>query len=244
MLQCCNARHGRTHINNMRQHKTLASLITTLVILLLCNLWFSVHQHMVIRDDPAPVFGEFATPSLETQVYLFDSSSLLLRGVKMKDLNHQWTTQSEYSDLLKLSKDTPGATALHPKRALSRRKTTANDNNNRVVMLWHAVPKTAGTTVQKAIFKHIAETCSNAGEAATQQGAFRDVAWLQKIMTSCTNTHDYGLGGRMTFEPLKYTDNVTILHTIAFRPYKEWARSALNQIVKVSGLEGCKVACA
>ena len=215
-----------------RRHKALISLVSILVLLLSCNLFY-LHQHTsydallwTIKDEP-PV---------KTQIFLFDSSSLLLRGVRMNDLNRQWIENSTYGDLLRLSQSTVG---VHPKQAMSRQQQNAT-SDNRVVMLWHAVPKTAGTTVRRAIFKHMDDTCPNAGEAATQQGAFRSVATLHQLITNCINTSDFGLGGRMTFRPLENNDGIIIVHTLAFRNYEEWANSALNQIVKVFGVQHCK----
>jgi len=216
----------------MQRHKTLATLVAILLVLLSCNLYYL--HHTLILDGAA--LEELSPQTLTTQVFLFDSSSSSLKAVEMRDLNQHWTSKSNYDDLLKLSHFNP----VRPKLALQRQQhnITAN-NNNRVVMLWHAVPKTAGTTVRKAIFKHISQTCPSSGEAATQQGAFRDVPALRQLIVECPDTHDFGLGGRMTFRPLKDSQNLVIVHTLAFRPYQEWASSALNQIVKVGGMEHC-----
>lgn len=216
----------------MRRQKILFTLITAFLLLLWCNLYF-LHK---LHDSDAALLLEASSPSQKTQIYLFDSSTLSLRGVNMRELNHHWKSKSTYGDLLSLS---PGTDALNPRRAIQQQQNATTNNRNRVIILWHAVPKTAGTTVRKAIFKHIAETCPSSGEAATQQGAFRDVSSLHQLMTECVETHDYGLGGRMTFRQLEESNNVVVIHTLAFRSYEEWAQSALNQIVKVFGMEQC-----
>lgn len=219
----------------MKQYKALAAMVVVLALLLSFNL-YSLHVHMGadegLLDDSTP------STSFKTQIYLFDASTLSLHGVKINKLNSEWKSQSDYEDLMRLSRATD---AMHPKQALLLQQQNATSTNSRVVMLWHAVPKTAGTTVRRAIFKHIANTCPSSGEAATQQGAFRDVKSLHRLMAECHETHDYGLGGRMTFRALNADSNVMVIHTIAFRPYEDWARSALNQIVKVGGSKQCDI---
>jgi len=221
----------------MRKHKQVVALVGLLVLLLLCNL-YSLHNH-IDNDGGALVLSEASPPTpFKTQVFLFDSSSLSLRGVKMKHLVKQWGSSSTYDDLLRLS----SPARMNPEQALlaqQHKSAAATNNNMRVITIWHAVPKTAGTTVRKAIFKHIANTCPTSGRAATQQGAFRDVSSLHRLISNCPNTHDYGLGGRMTFRAVDESNTIAVVHTLAFRSYKEWARSALNQIVKVSGIEHC-----
>lgn len=202
----------------------LVILVIAFVSLLFCNL-VSVHRHILLNEN----VDEAKIRAKQTQVYLFDPASSSLSGINMWELRQQWTRHSDFDVLLRLA---PADADLHPKQALP-----ATDDN-RALILWHAVPKTAGTTVRKAIFKHIADTCPPSGMAATQQGAFRHVPTLHEIMRDCVHTHYYGLGGRITFQPLK---NTTIIHTIAFRPYEDWARSALNQIVKTSGIEHCQI---
>lgn len=221
----------------MKRHTSLATMVVVVVLLLSYNL-YSLHVHIDADEHEAFLDDSAPTSPLKTQIYLFDSSTLSLRGVKIKDLNKEWTKKSNYEDLLRLA---PASNALHPKQALVQQQNAAS-TNTRVVMLWHAVPKTAGTTVRKAIFKHIATTCPNSGEAATQQGAFRDVKSLHRLIASdCHKTHDYGLGGRMTFKALNDDSNIAVVHTIAFRPYEDWTRSALNQVVKAGGLEQCDI---
>ena len=222
-----------------RKYKSLGAMVIILVLATSVNL-HSLHFHS--GDEEALLELDHPSSPFKTQTFLFDSSSQSLRGVNIKDLNAKWNSKSAYDDLLKLSGGS--SSAVHPNQALLLQQQdsyNATNTNNRVILLWHAVPKTAGTTVRKAIFKHIAKTCPNSGEAATQQGAFRDVDSLHQLMTDCHDTHDYGLGGRMTFRPLSPDSNVSVIHTLAFRPYKEWALSALNQIVKVGGSEQCDI---
>jgi hypothetical protein len=224
-----------------RKNKSLGAMVIILVLVTSVNLQ---SLHFVSSDTRKEALLDLVRPSFpfKTQIFLFDSSSQSLRGVNIKDLNEKWKRKSAYEDLLKLS--VARSSAMHPKQALLLQQQEDNNvtnTNNRVVLLWHAVPKTAGTTVRRAIFTHIASTCPNSGEAATQQGAFRHVDSLHRLMTDCHATHDFGLGGRMTFRPLSPDSNVSVIHTLAFRPYKEWALSALNQIVKVGGSQQCDI---
>ena len=194
----------------------------------------SIYKNLMFHDKGASVLNE-SSPT-DSHIFLFDASTKSLRSVDMEDLSQYWKSNTTYGDLLKLS----SPTNIRPRQALRLQGPRRNATNTRTIILSHAVPKTAGTTVRAAIFKHIRDTCPSAGDAANQSGAFSSISTMQSLMINCTTTTNYALAGHLTF-PAINDDDLTFVHTVAFRNYEEWSRSALNQIVKWGGLDKCNV---
>ena len=186
-----------------------------------------------VVSKPNSISNEFSPQN--RQLFLFDPSmSSSLKGATMDSIGPQWSDATNYSDLLSLS----SKWRIHPKEALCDQ--APNNIASRTILLSHAVPKTGGTTVRSATFRQIRETCPSAGAAADQKGAFSHVDLMKALMKNCSSTDSYVLAGDKTFPALDDDSNIAIVHTVAFRNYKEWSKSALNQIIKRGGLNRCQ----
>jgi FkbM family methyltransferase len=187
----------------------------------------------VQQDDPveSEMESEMDAPVKEEKVFLFDASNSSLKLVNIRKLLSSWKSNTLYHDLLPLAsgKSIPANQAISGK----------SSNNGRTVILSHAVPKTAGTTVRAATFRHINRTCPSAGKAASQEGAFGHINIMKELIQNCTSTQNYALAGHLTLPPINDKD-LTIIHTVAFRNYVQWSKSAMNQIVKKGGMSECE----
>ena len=162
----------------------------------------------------------------------FYGSSNEFHYVDWNILNRKWVKSTTYSEIQEMSQETEPVILSDTDQFLSARK----------LMLWHAVPKTGGTTTRKAIFNHINTTCPSAGHAGTQAGAFSHVSDLSDLVSGCTDTTYFGLGGRQKFvreQHLPGLPRTKIYHLVAFREFQSYAESAINQIVKANGIEHC-----
>lgn len=147
-------------------------------------------------------------------------------------MNRKWVERTTYSETQELSWEIEPAILPDADQCLPSRK----------LVLLHAVPKTTGITTRRAIFNHINKTCPSAGHAGTQSGAFSHVSDLSNLVSKCSDTTYFGLGGRQKFiREIHIPDlpNIQIYHLIAFRQFRSYAESAINQIVKTNGIDHC-----
>jgi hypothetical protein len=106
------------------------------------------------------------------------------------------------------------------------------EQQRRLVMLSHAIPKTAGTTVRNSIFKVIKGKCRGKYShlKATHFGpGFENAEDLQQLLVNCSSQQTFAVNRPHQFKPLP---NDIYIHVVPFRPYNEWSRSAMNQVVK------------
>lgn len=190
------------------------------------NQFGNIYGDLVLTDVQREVPLLTGSSVKEERVFLFDASTSSLKPVNVQTLLSAWKSDTLYHDLLPLATDKNFPSTISGK------------NVSRTVILSHAVPKTGGTTVRAAIFHHINTTCPSAGEAAFQQGAFGHINVMKELIQNCTSTQNFVLAGHLTLPPINHRDLV-IIHTVAFRNYVEWSKSAMNQIVKKGGSSEC-----
>ena len=151
-----------------------------------------------------------------------------------------WDRETQYDDMLHASKN---SSATNTQQETQLRHQLHQDNRN-ITVIFHNSPKTASSTLREACLETQYDTCNLPLKPPGNHWpeGYRTPKRLTQLFNECPNTHHFCVRGHVNNKKL-YTlsyHNRTFLHLFPFRNYDEWVASAMNQISKRDGEEGCQ----
>jgi hypothetical protein len=167
------------------------------------------------------------------------SPSLEWSEVPWKQLVHNWTPTTTFSDLTHLS------TPLHQDGPSSTRGSLPKK------LVIHCLPKTASTTLRNACKRLIINNCPTFEKEQKSMAdpiGYRDPTRFYDIVNTCKEIDQFCVqGGDLEMNVIGYsgdkesevqTENMQpthFVHLVPFRNFNQWAESALKQIYVIDG---------
>ena len=138
----------------------------------------------------------------------------------------RWTARSSYDDLW--------ADCTSKGDSVLLNAFTANDGRKKVTIT-HEVVKTGSTSVRLQIFQKLKKTCST---AEPKRPGYKHCDSIPTMTGSCSHIDAFMYGPKLPFDhprpcfdysAWEVDSSHQFIHTIAFREFYNWAKSAMNQ---------------